>query len=80
MVLPGLGASQDWARSPDAQPVEARTLALDAGLAGRILGWRTHLTALDALRWSVEWYRAFDAGEDADRMTIAQIKRYEALL
>jgi hypothetical protein len=38
------------------------------------------LTAAEAMSWTVEWYRAVDEGADPDGMTIAQIKRYEALL
>jgi CDP-glucose 4,6-dehydratase len=79
-VLAGLGAAPEWTCPSGPQPVEAQTLMLDAGLAWRRLGWRTRLTAAEALDWSVEWYRAVDAGADPDGMTIAQIKRYEALL
>jgi len=32
-----------------------------------------------ALEWIVEWYRAFQAGEDLRAHTLAQIERYEAL-
>jgi CDP-glucose 4,6-dehydratase len=79
LVLDGLGAAQGWTRAAGVQPVEAHSLTLDPGLAGRTLGWRTQLPAREALRWTVEWYRAVAAGEDAAHMTRTQIERYEAL-
>ena len=33
-----------------------------------------------ALDWIVEWYRAFQGGDDLRRLTRKQIERYEALL
>jgi CDP-glucose 4,6-dehydratase len=79
-VLAGLGAAPGWIRPRDAQRVEAQTLLLDASLAQRTLGWRTRLTAAEALGWAIEWYRNVDAGADPDGMTTEQIRRYEALL
>jgi len=32
-----------------------------------------------ALAWIVEWYRAFQAGDDLRRITRTQIEQYEAL-
>jgi CDP-glucose 4,6-dehydratase len=80
MVLAGLGAAPGWICPPGHHPKEAQTLMLDAGLARRTLGWRTRLTAAEALGWAIEWYRKVDAGADPDAMTTEQIRRYEALL
>ncbi|RDI54842.1 CDP-glucose 4,6-dehydratase [Microvirga subterranea] len=79
IVLTGLGSKRGWALAEGAQPHEAAQLALDAGLAERTLGWRAKLDSREALRWSTEWYRAFDAGRDMANITSEQIDRYEAL-
>jgi CDP-glucose 4,6-dehydratase len=78
-VLGGLGAAPGWICPSGPQPMEAQALLLDASLAWRTLGWRTRLTAAEALGWAIEWYQKVDAGADPDGMTTAQIKRYEAL-
>jgi CDP-glucose 4,6-dehydratase len=78
-VLDGLGAASEWTRPPGAQPAEAATLTLDAGLAAKTLGWRARLPARAALDWAVEWYRGVDSGADPDDLTTAQLDRYEAL-
>jgi CDP-glucose 4,6-dehydratase len=80
IVLAGLGSNRGWTLAEGAQPHEAAHLALDAGLAERTLGWKAKLDSKEALRWSVEWYRAFDAGQDAAPITSEQIDRYEALV
>jgi CDP-glucose 4,6-dehydratase len=79
IVLTGLGFNRGWALAEGAQPHEAAQLALDASLAESTLGWRAKLDSKEALRWSVEWYRAFDAGRDIALITSEQIDRYEAL-
>lgn len=61
------------------QPKEADDLALDAGLAAAALGWHPRLDAAQALQWTADWYRAFDAGADARSLCRAQLRRYEAL-
>ena len=43
---------------------EAGLLALDAGRAGRELGWRDRLKFTDAMRWTVDWAKRVYAGED----------------
>ncbi len=78
LVLEGFGDRRGWIVAAGPHPAEARALTLDSGLARRVLGWRARLTAREALRWAVEWYRGFDDGIDADRLTAAQIERYEA--
>ena len=59
--------------------VEAQTLALNPTQAWNALGWKTRLPAREALRWTADWYRAFDAGCDVRALCLAQIEDYEAL-
>jgi CDP-glucose 4,6-dehydratase len=74
----GEGAS--FTAAPDAGPPESPTLSLDAGRARQRLGWRPRLPLEDAVGWTVEWHRAVAADPGAAReITLAQIRRYEAL-
>jgi CDP-glucose 4,6-dehydratase len=74
-------APQGWrpAESSEPQPKEARHLALDPALAASALGWRPRLASKEAMRWTADWYRAFNEGADARRLCVDQIARYEAL-
>ena len=73
----GQGAA--WAQDTSAHPHEAHALKLDASKAKTSLGWHPTLPLKSALEWIVEWYRAFQNGDDLRRLTEAQIKRYESL-
>jgi CDP-glucose 4,6-dehydratase len=66
---------------PGNDGAEAQALRLDAGLAGRTLGWRPLLPIDEALRVTVEWYRAFyeRPGVDVIGLTNWQIEAYTAL-
>jgi CDP-glucose 4,6-dehydratase len=74
--LPG---ARGWIAAPGDFPVEAQALALDPARAESILGWRSRLPVHEALEWTAEWYRGFDAGIDVRRLSLDQIQRYEAL-
>ncbi len=74
----GDGAS--WKHDGGAHPHEAHTLKLDSSKAGHYLKWRPVLSLSSALEWTVEWYRAYEAGADLRRVTKAHIERFEALL
>lgn len=73
------GLAHGWQAMPGTHPHEMAALALDASLAEVALGWRPRLDAADALRWTADWYRGFDAGGDARVLTNDQISAYEAL-
>jgi len=74
----GDGAS--WRCDVAAHPHEAHFLKLDASKARSCLEWRPLLPLHQALQWIIEWYRAFQAGDDLHLLTRTQIGRYEALL
>jgi CDP-glucose 4,6-dehydratase len=61
-------------------PHEAAYLKLDSAKARSELGWKPALTPAEALRWTVEWYRAY-AGDPAagPAVTTAQLERYLGL-
>ena len=73
------GKNASWRNDAANHPREAHYLKLDASRAKAELGWRTLLPLNNALDWVVEWYRAFQDGNDLQRLTLSQIERYEAL-
>src|SRR5713101_1216190 len=73
------GKQSSWAPDSAAHPREAHALKLDASKAGACLGWHPMLPLKVALEWIVDWYRAFQNGDDLRRLTEAQIERYESL-
>lgn len=78
-VCEGLGLEPSWNLAPGPHPKEAQFLSLDASLAWNALGWRPRLSGGDTIRWTVEWYRAFDMGTDPRALCMDQISRYEGL-
>ncbi len=73
------GKQASWTQDSATHPREAHALKLDASKAGACLGWHPVLPLKLALEWIVEWYRAFQNGDDLRRLTEAQILRYESL-
>lgn len=73
----GNGAS--WSGDQGTHPHEARILTLDSSKARARLAWRPRLDYGDAVRWTVEWYKAHAEGADMAEETRKQLKRYEAL-
>lgn len=73
------GDRASWSKDAGTHPPEAHYLKLDASKAGACLEWHPVLPLNQALDWIVEWYRAFQAGDDLPRLTRTQIDRYDAL-
>ena len=78
LAVEALGAPA-WRHEPDPQSVEARSLAIDAGLARRVLGFESRLDAPAAVAWTMDWYRRQGEGEAALALCAAEIARYESL-
>ena len=57
---------------------EANFLKLDSSRARSALGWQPRWRLAVALEKSVEWHRAWRAGEDMAELCLAQIADYEA--
>jgi CDP-glucose 4,6-dehydratase len=74
----GDGAS--WSNDAGAHAPEAHFLTLDASKTRARMDWKPALSLTQALVWIVEWYRAFQCGEDLQHLTRTQINRYEQLL
>lgn len=74
----GRGAS--WAQDSAAAAKEARALKLDVSKAADGLSWRPALRLEQTLSWIVEWYKAFEKGDNLRSTTLDQIRSYERLL
>ena len=57
-------------------PHESQYLAIDSLAALRELGWRTLLPVDEAMSWTCDWYRAFQAGETMRAVTQKQIEAF----
>ena len=71
------GASWSTTADPN-QPHEAGFLRLNCDKAKKRLGWRPRLRLDQALLWSVEWYKGYQAGNDMRALTESQISDYES--
>lgn len=66
-----------WTPDNGNHPHEDNYLRLDASRANTLLQWWPRLTLAEALEWTVEWYQAFQKGNDMRQLTENQIERYE---
>ncbi len=71
-----LGA-QPWRHEPDPASIEARSLAIDASLARRTLGFESRLDAPAAVALTMDWYRRQANGEAALDLCRGEIADYE---
>lgn len=60
----------------DALEPEKTTLSIDPDLARRTIGWTSRLSMAETLEWTAEWYRGFNAGDDAKTLVERQIDRF----
>jgi CDP-glucose 4,6-dehydratase len=70
------GAGASWAHEPGAPHQEAHLLSLDSTRSCTELGWRPKLGFDRALRWTVDWYKAYQQEADMERQTLGQIDSY----
>lgn len=69
-----------WMQDDTSHPHEAEYLSLDCSKARARLGWIPRLPLSEALSWTVQWYRGYDAGLDMRRLTEEQIQSYSGLV
>ena len=66
-----------WRHEPDPASLEAKSLAIDASLARRTIGFESRLDAREAVALTMDWHRRQAAGEDALSLCLEQIEGYE---
>lgn len=66
-----------WQVDAAGQPHEAGLLSLDSSKARRQLGWRPRWTLAQALEHTLDWHRAWHAGQDMHAFSRAQIAAYQ---
>jgi CDP-glucose 4,6-dehydratase len=67
------GSGARWEKDGARHPHEATYLRLDCSKAAERLSWRSLLDLESALRLTVDWYRAFERGDDMRAVTQAHI-------
>ncbi len=71
------GGGASWRTDGNNHPYESFSLRLHCGKAQERLGWSPAINLDGALAWTVDWYRAYFAGEqDMRALTLAQIDSY----
>jgi CDP-glucose 4,6-dehydratase len=70
------GDGARWVLDPEAGVHEAGYLKLDASRARTELGWKPRLHLGDALKLTVDWYKAWQGGTDMHRFSLNQIATY----
>ena len=65
-----------WAQAESAGTPESSFLALDCSKARDVLGWRPGLSLADAIRLTVAWHKAHEAGEQMLDVTHRQLDEY----
>jgi CDP-glucose 4,6-dehydratase len=73
-------AAFDWERDDNPAPPESGFLKLDASRAHAYLGWRPKLDLETTLEWVVNWYKRYEAGEDARDECLKEIRRFMAIV
>jgi CDP-glucose 4,6-dehydratase len=71
------GGSAAWEMDSISYHHEARYLKLDCSRARSELGWCPKLTLQQAMQWTVDWYRAWNSGQDMREVCLRQISLYE---
>jgi len=63
---------------PDESGRESLILGVDCSKARRRLGWHAAWSVRETLQATIDWYRAFYAGEDMNGVTAGQIAQFTA--
>jgi len=73
------GDGATWVRDERPHPPEAGYLKLDSSKARAELGWTPRFSLSGALDWTVDWYRAFERGDDLRAVTEEQLTTYQSI-
>ena len=70
------GKDAAWIDQYDGGPHEANFLKLDCSKIKQVFGWQPRMNIQKAVEWTVEWTKAYLAGEDILTVTDSQIYRF----
>jgi CDP-glucose 4,6-dehydratase len=73
------GDGAGWAVDRNNHPHEAQLLRLDCAKSKARLGWQAKMKGIEPLLMVVDWFKAFQSGEDLHRKTLAQIAQYQRI-
>jgi CDP-glucose 4,6-dehydratase len=65
-----------WETVEDLTPKEAAFLTLDSSKSKTLLGWEEKLSSLQAIDWTVDWYKQISSGASAREVTFAQLDKF----
>lgn len=68
-----------WDISSGPHPHEAHYLRLDSSKANLRLGWKPKLPVKEAIRWTMDWYKAYMQKQNMLEFTRDQIEQYERM-
>lgn len=75
-IAAGWGPDAKWELDVAAHPHEAQVLKLDWSRASQSLDWKPTFTLKQALKATVDWYKAWHRGEDMRVLTLSQIEEH----
>ena len=70
------GKDAAWIDQYDGGPHDANFLKLDCSKIKQVFGWQPRMNIQKAVEWTVEWTKAYLAGEDILTVTDSQIYRF----
>jgi CDP-glucose 4,6-dehydratase len=76
LLIFGWGQTACWEKEGSEQPHEANLLKLDCSKARAQLGWAPKWSLQNAVQTIVEWQKAFQAKENMQEVSLAQINQY----
>lgn len=76
LLIAGWGDSASWEKEGSEQPHEANLLKLDCSKAHAQLGWAPKWNLQNSVQKIVEWQKAFQAKENMQEVSLAQINQY----
>ena len=70
------GEGAAWVNQYDGGPHEANFLKLDCSKIKSVFGWQPRMDIREAVTWTVEWTKAYLAGEETRKVMDSQIHRF----
>ena len=70
------GDGAAWVNQYDGGPHEANFLKLDCSKIKSVFGWQPRMDIREAVTWTVEWTKAYLAGEETRKVMDSQIHRF----